>query len=133
MSLTAVEKEICENCGADVRENTLFCYNCGSRVAETDPGPIAKPEEPADVGSSEAESALADLAKKIKIEPPSEDEVKRSKAAADRKKARGGPRKQRQVTWEPADEDGPNRILLLVSLLIAVMAGAVVFVMTFWK
>lgn len=26
------KNQICENCGADVRLNALFCYNCGSQV-----------------------------------------------------------------------------------------------------
>ncbi len=28
-----LEKQICESCGADVRLNALFCFNCGSQVA----------------------------------------------------------------------------------------------------
>lgn len=31
---TNTEKQVCSSCGADVRPNTTFCYNCGSSVAE---------------------------------------------------------------------------------------------------
>lgn len=34
MAKTLVEKEICDACGADVRPDSLFCYNCGGAVAE---------------------------------------------------------------------------------------------------
>ena len=32
---TAVESSVCEACGADVRDESLFCYNCGGPVATT--------------------------------------------------------------------------------------------------
>jgi rRNA maturation endonuclease Nob1 len=131
---TVVDKAICENCGADVRENTLFCYNCGSRVADNEPvveNVVDTEIEKPDV-DPETAAALEDLSERIKIEPPSEEEVKRAKAAAERKKARINPRKPREVIWEPA-EDSPNRILLLTSVLIAVIAAAVVFVTLIWK
>ncbi|HEY0458680.1 MAG TPA: zinc ribbon domain-containing protein [Pyrinomonadaceae bacterium] len=34
MAKTLVEKEICDACGADVRPDSLFCYNCGGPVSE---------------------------------------------------------------------------------------------------
>lgn len=30
---SVIEKEICAECGAEVRPQALFCYNCGARVA----------------------------------------------------------------------------------------------------
>ncbi len=135
MSRNVVEKVICEKCGVDVRENTLFCYNCGSPVNEPEPDPVEKPEvelEPADEKKSKAKAALDDLAKRIKIEPPTDEEKKLALAAAERKKARNMPRKPRDITWEPI-EDAPDRILLLISVLVTVIAGAVVVMTVFWK
>lgn len=40
MAETLVEKNVCKECGADVRPQTAFCYNCGKAVAQ--------PEEAAD-------------------------------------------------------------------------------------
>lgn len=37
MAKTLVEKEICKECGADVRPNTAFCYNCGKSVVGEEP------------------------------------------------------------------------------------------------
>ncbi|SRR5215204_961089 len=34
MAKTLVEREICDACGADVRPESLFCYNCGGAVSE---------------------------------------------------------------------------------------------------
>lgn len=33
MAEKLIEQPLCGNCGADVRINALFCYNCGSQVA----------------------------------------------------------------------------------------------------
>ena len=32
MAEVLVKNQICENCGADVRLNAAFCYNCGTQV-----------------------------------------------------------------------------------------------------
>ena len=32
MSETAVEIAVCASCGADVRDESVFCYNCGKPV-----------------------------------------------------------------------------------------------------
>ena len=33
MAETLVENQVCKACGAEVREGTLFCYNCGGKLA----------------------------------------------------------------------------------------------------
>ncbi len=33
MSKTAVKKEECGECGSDIRDEALYCYNCGEAVA----------------------------------------------------------------------------------------------------
>jgi len=35
MAETLVEKKVCRECGAEVRPQTSFCYNCGKSVTET--------------------------------------------------------------------------------------------------
>ena len=35
MAETLVEKKVCGECGAEVRPQTSFCYNCGKSVTET--------------------------------------------------------------------------------------------------
>jgi hypothetical protein len=129
MSQTVVEKAVCDNCGVDIRENTLFCYNCGSRVAE--PEPAAKAESGL-VTKADTGTKVADLGEQIRIEPPTEEEKKRAKAAAERKKARINSRKRPEVVWEPADDE-PDRLLLLIAVLIAITAGVVVMITILWR
>ncbi len=47
MSKTAVKKEECRECGADIRDEALYCFNCGEAIA-----PIVK--DPKVDGISEA-------------------------------------------------------------------------------
>ncbi len=124
-----VENEVCEKCGADVREGTAFCYNCGSSLVEE---PIVVP----DLESNDKESvdektkaALEDLAERLKREEENDDKL--AKAAAERKKARVSSRKPKSATWEQSDD--PGGFLVIAALAIAVLAGVVVFLTVFWK
>jgi hypothetical protein len=51
MAETLVETEYCDACGADVRKNSLFCYNCGGAVS-ADAIDAEKPKEPKAVSSA---------------------------------------------------------------------------------
>ncbi len=50
---TLVEKETCGSCGTEVRDGSVFCYNCGETVVtEAPPPPILKPATGSLNGSS---------------------------------------------------------------------------------
>lgn len=128
MAEVALEKATCEKCGADVRENTLFCYNCGNRFGEAikqTNGAV-----PNDM-SDETKSALDDLAARFKIEEP-ESSDKLALAAAQRKKARVTPKRKKDEVWEGA-EGRSGGVFFVISLLIFLMVAAVVFITVYWK
>jgi hypothetical protein len=135
MAETTIEKAVCENCGVAVRENTVFCYNCGGRVAD-----LPEPVSPADnvagepdgkETSDETRAALDDLAQKLK-EDDAQGSDKLAAAAAERRKARIRPRKKKEIVWEPIDE-APDRLFILITLLICIIAAAIVFLTVYWK
>lgn len=143
MPEVVIEKAICESCGADVRENTFFCYNCGSRVAGDVEEPLKKddgqPVESSEAQkedsahsngtSTEAQAALEDLAKRFEIDP--EEDGRLAKAAAQRKKARIKSRKA-EYRWEPGG--GPSEVvLLLIALVVTAITALVVFLTVYWK
>ena len=137
MAETTLDKAVCEECGADVREGTQFCYKCGhSLVAEekeeaphvTADTNGAEPEEM----SGEARAALDELADRLN-EEDAEESDKLAAAAAERKKARVRPaRKKRQMVWEPVDE-GPGMLFVAITLLICLLAAAIVLLTVYWK
>ena len=122
------EKAVCEKCGADVRDGTTFCYNCGTSLEKKSviddgmaaiwnrDGLGAKPEN-------------EELAAVTKIDDASADD-KLSRAAEQRRKARVSQRKTNEYIWEPADD---SRFVMLIALLIAAIALGVVFLTVFWK
>ncbi len=132
MPKTGTAKAVCEKCEADVREGTAFCYNCGSPLGQlegvSEPVAITGIEEAA--VDEKTKAALDDLAEKLRLD---EDEDKKlAKAAAERKRARVSQRRSTQYTWEPS-EDSSGGLLLIVALLVAVIAGIVVFIALFWR
>ncbi len=130
MPKVKVKKAVCGKCGVDVRDKTLFCYNCGSPVVEIVDEPVAESNGEVEKIDGETRSALDDLAEKLKNAEP--EDRKLAKAAAERKKARFIPRKTKEFVWEPNDES-PSRLLPLIAILVAVIAAGIVFLTVYWK
>ena len=132
MAEAIIEKQICEKCGVDVRDNTQFCYNCGSSVSVPQPTNEVETGETADPAavSGETQAALDDLAARLKIEEPTEEKLAR--AADERKKARVERRKPKDYTWVPMEETSTIR-LLATAILIAVLVGVVVLFGVWWR
>ena len=118
MAEAVLEKDVCDKCGVDVRENTFFCYNCGGKVAA---------EHVSDTSSN---GDKAELTLKKEPDDKASDEKKLSRAAEERRKARVSQRRSNEYVWEPA---GDQRRTLLVAVLVFVIAIAVVFLTVLWK
>lgn len=119
------EKEVCEECGVDVRENTAFCYNCGASVGEVLASNGAAAEK-----SDETKAALDELAERFKIDGEEDDRL--AKAAAERRKARVSNRKSLNYEWQP-DDDSPNLLFIVLTVVIAVVAALAVVLTAVWK
>lgn len=130
MAKAIVEKQVCVNCGADVRPDTEFCYNCGKSVAAK----VTEDGNKNEVSSAEPNESLVDLEKALAASRPvaGDSKSKREAAAAERRRARVGKRKPIEIAWEPPGM-GANRIYLLVVLLIFVLVLATVFLTVFSK
>ena len=128
MAEPILEKATCGNCGADVRENTQFCYSCGKRFTEVSTE-INGPE--LEAMSGEARTALDDLAAKLRTDD-AESEDKLALAAANRKKARVAPKRREKIVWETEDTSS-GVFIFIVSVFIFVLAAAAVFVTVYWK
>jgi len=136
MAETALEKETCRSCGVDVREDTAFCYNCGKPVApQTKEVPLMASEPNGTAEDSAVEKPGSDLQKDLERmfgteKISSQDRL--AVAAAERKKARIFQQKPRQLVWISADETS-NRVYMLITLLITVIAGAIVYITVYLK
>jgi hypothetical protein len=106
---TAVEIQRCGACGADVRDGSLFCYNCGASVG---PAPIA--------------DAVVDKPELL-ADPIREPRPPLKTAASLRKHRRALNRQPVRVSWERPE--GPAMgfiitaiVLTLGALLLIVLA-----------
>ena len=115
MAEPIAKKETCENCGADVRPDTQFCYGCGRSVAKTES--VAEPDDSND-SLRDLEAALA--ATRVDETPKSKIES----AAAERRKARVAQRKQVEVVWEPA---GPRLSYFIAAAVIFLFVLLIVY------
>jgi len=115
---TAVIGESCEACGADVRSESLFCYNCGESLERSE--------------KSVTESATQELGT-VRQEPNgSSNKVVAIKegpglpsAASIRKRSEASRRKPAQIVWEPAE---PTSSMILILATVGLFLFAIIIV-----
>ncbi len=124
-----LEQVTCQKCDAAVREDTVFCYNCGHRVAD-DASKTAAPNGSEDDVDARTKAALDDMVERFRFDE-AEGDKKLANAAAERRKARGQ-RKPREFKWEPQD-DSSIKLIVLFAVVITVVTAVVVLLTVFWK
>ena len=105
MPETVMTAEACNACGADVRDESIFCYNCGERVRNEEPF-----VETAAV--AENSSAVVENSSAVAVSRP----PLRS-AASLRKQRRAYNRQPVEFTWEPADRPPVGFVITTIVLV----------------
>jgi len=148
MAENLVENRVCSACGAPVRPQALFCYNCGSAVApEIEAEDEARLyDELADdhqaepkAGTNRDESHAAPIEKpfdtlvenKTGEKSPAQAETKLKSAAALRRSGRIQPQKKTvEVIWEEP-ENAPNVWFLVAAFVLALAAVGILLAMLY--
>ncbi len=132
MAETLVKNKVCSACGVDVRQGSLFCYNCGSSVSadaaasEKNAGKkitenILFPENIAD--DKELTVVKEDKPGTQNNGKATTDEKPKLKSAASmRRKPKTIQRKRVEVVWEEP-ESVSNFWFILVALLLTLFAA----------
>lgn len=120
------ESAICRKCGAEVREGSVFCYNCGTRMtAEIEPGrgqvsnglsesrPAVTPAAPAD---GPVPAPVAD--KPLSSSPPDKHSAALPTAASVRRRRPRSPRSV-EVIWQ--ERQGPGWGFVIGSAVLVVI------------
>ena len=103
MSDTALQIAVCSSCGAEVRDQSLFCYNCGTKVIEDSPAAeVAEPVTP--------EPSAA---------PPARPPLK--SAAELRKQRRALSRQPVEVSWETPSRSPIGFVITTIILTLAAL------------
>jgi hypothetical protein len=152
MAENLVENRVCSACGAAVRPQALFCYNCGSQVApeieNAPPGEATGEVWSDEIGDeNRAETTKLDSTENHAppIQKPSETlienkaeknfppptETKLKSAAALRRSGRVAPQKKTvEVIWEEP-ENAPNAWFLVVAFVLALFAVGILLAMLY--
>lgn len=117
MPKSAVEIQVCDICGAEVREGSQFCYNCGGSLGR----PSAATENIVPSGGSPESGAAASP----KNGGPAKNGTGRHKAGRKRAANRGPV----EVVWEPRKGISTGYIAAAVIMLLF---ASVLLVAAFW-
>jgi len=109
MSETATQTAVCAECGADVRDGSLFCYSCGKAVSKVS---AHNESIPVEVSAAAAES---EIVKQPGAKPPLRS------AASLRKQRRAFNRQPVEVSWEPRTSSSPAFVITTLVLFSAAL------------
>lgn len=157
MAETLVKEKVCNSCGAEVRPNAGFCYNCGSAVAPDVPiggnktrklsddwfkGDLVE-EKKSETVSGKIENEIVETDDEIQFEKISgsetaEEEVsenesekrdlsKMDSAANLRRRGKSLQKKRVEIVWEEHD-NAPNGWFIFFAILLAALAVGIWFV-----
>lgn len=145
MSQATVEKGICKTCGADVRPQADYCYNCGGAVSTS---AIEKKsvtasenvnsaeektiEEKPETNSKIAVDTIENQAPKIEKKASVSEQTKLKTAASLRRQSKSLERKTVEVVWEEHD-DAPNILFISGAVFLTLVAAAILFLAMYLK
>lgn len=157
MAETLVKEKVCNTCGADIRPNSVFCYNCGSAVAPQVPHSANKTQKLSDgwfkgdlVGekksetvSEKVENKIIETEDEVRSEEIAEEEIveettpenktekrdlsKMDSAANLRRRGKSLQKKRVEIVWEEHD-NAPNGWFIFIALLLAALAIGIWFI-----
>lgn len=157
MAETLVKEKVCNTCGADIRPNSVFCYNCGSAVAPQVPLNANKTQKLSDgwfkgdlvdeknnetvsektdnkIVETEEESRAEEIAEEKIVEektPESKTEKrdlsKMDSAANLRRRGKSLQKKRVEIVWEEHD-NAPNGWFIFIAILLAALAFGIWFI-----
>ena len=125
MTETTVETPKCEACDADVRSESLFCYNCGSAVSEKAEPPASK-DEPLNRGP-----VVREAKEGADQDPPVVKSTRQPlrTAASLRKQRRSSNRQPAKVSWE---EPQGSSIAFLITTVVLVLGALVLLALALY-
>lgn len=129
---TKVGNEVCNTCGADVRPQALFCYNCGGAVGEktSEAKPLKKIN---DEKTPQSENKKIGEIVDQPIPKPEIQKPKKLKSAADlRRRTKIFQQNKVEIVWEE-HENAPNIWFIVVSGFLIFLAAVILFLAMYLK
>ena len=112
MPVTVAKNVVCKECGSDVREGSLFCYNCGKAV-------VLETETSDDNKQTDDLKKLEDAAVAAEVST-SYASPKKMRSAMDIARRRATSRAPVKVEWTPRDDSA--NMFVIISIVIVALA-----------
>ena len=149
MSDVEIQQPVCAKCGAEVRPDTAFCYNCGAAVTANaapltangtgtvlNENSASKGENVSlrnESGSVKSESETGNMnGLSGRLEDRRPAPPKYESAAGLRRKSKAAVRKPVEVTWEPEGES-LNITFVIATVCLAIIVAVLVAVALYLK
>lgn len=113
MAEIVVESLICSACGADIRIDSQFCYNCGETIADLTDG---RRHDSEPIGPMENGSEL---------NPVNNKPEKLQSAASMKKRVKVFDRSPAEYSWEKRTE--PSPLFVIAAIFLTIFAGVLLF------
>jgi ribosomal protein L40E len=153
MAETLVKEKVCRACGADVRPQALFCYNCGSAVAPNAPlirnnnkkvendwfqdEPVEEEFKTEDEIIADEETDAEENSEFSETEEIAEDEKaekrdlsKMDSAAQLRRRGKSIQKKRVEIVWEEHD-NAPNGWFIFFAVVLTILAVVIWIISTY--
>ena len=141
MAEISVKNSTCRHCGADVRPDTQFCYNCGGAIA-LETKAVSQRETAVNTPFREniIENVNGDSSKKtnkldiadVTGKPIEKPEVELKSAASMRRQSKVIQPKKVEVIWQE-HENAPNVRYILVAVVLTIFAAVILYLATVLK
>ena len=139
MPETVAESLICNVCDTKIRDGSVFCYNCGETVSDTQVEEDVVPEiNDSPVSASELKEAAIDNDMRVAFEEA--DEIERDaeelsvvkakpdklrSAASLRKRTKAYKRRPAEFVWDK--RSSPSPAFIVVTLVLTIFTGVLLF------
>ena len=124
MTKNAVENVACIACGADVRSEALYCYNCGGAVA-TQPDPErgaeqGEPKQHVNVAPTQGAESITQPRLDVRVESTTGENTQRKPlTSAMLRRKRASNRQPVEVIWE--EPSRPSMMFVVASIIVTIL------------
>lgn len=124
----AIQTQVCDSCGADIRPGALFCYHCGAQVANIPATENGKAKKRVPIAEDISKVVESSPVKSPETEKPSRSNngnLKASPAAARRKIVKKEAEAAKFV-W--VEKENTSNVWFVVAAIIIVLIAAIVLI-----